>query len=520
MRAALCLLLAGCQVAPPVRVERETFDVLTDVRAAMGTDVLFGLREGLTQAGTRTRPTADGGERVQPLVVAAHPSGDFLVTTGIGDDATTRGFDGEDTWTLDGKGVARSVGLGAREAMLLDGWLRTQLWLMPGGMGLEVEVSKRASDADVLVLEVQRPNAPTAAVVRIDRATMLPLEYVIERFGNERRVAFEEWSELDGLLLPSRVSEWHGGALVAVDRLERRTVGVPASFALPASRPSDVAFDAEMRPIDTRIDAGGRFYVRAEIDEQHSLWVLLDTGFGAHALSALAAERAGLVGEGTARLAGVGGDGTGRWVTAESVRIGALTLHSPSFATLDTAHLSARAGFQVDGVLGAPLFERAVVVLDSRAALASVHPPGRLAAAGTQLSWSGLALDGSAPCVQGRVKGSLFESPQLWFRLDTGSDDTLTVAHWAVDRFDLDADPTRLRSTALIGLFGEVTGWRAKLAAFEFAGLRRTGIDVTLLREDGIGPLSDPWIAGNLGMRALAGTRLVLDVGRRRVAVD
>jgi len=519
MRAYLALLaVAGCQVAPPVRVESEPYEVLREVRAAVGADVFFEAREGVTLSGVRTRGASGGGSLEQPFVLSVTPAGDFLVSTGIGEDSTTHGFDGSDAWTLDGRGVVRSIDLGAREAMLLDGWLRTQAWLVPGTLGLEVDLAREASDAASVALDVGRPGAHLSARVVVDRATMLPREYTIERSGAARRVTFADWRDEDGLRVPQRMNEWRGGALVSIDRVERLTYGTPPSFATPLAAPTDATFDGVSRPLATRLDDGGRYYVRGTVDGGHAAWFLLDTGFGAHGLSTAAAERFGLSEGADVRLSGVGGEGTGAWREAMSLRLGPLQLDAPRFATIDTAALSARAGFDVDGVLGAPLFQRAIVVLDGRSNSVTIFEPGRLSADG--LAWSRVALDGTSPCVSGRLRPSTIATPELWFRLDTGSDDTVTVARWAVDRFDLDADRTRLKPSTLVGLFGEVQGWRTKLASLEFCGVERRGVEVTLLRESGPGPLSDPWLAGNLGMRALAGLRVVIDLGRRRVAVE
>ena len=42
---------------------------------------------------------------------------------------------------------------------------------------------------------------------------------------------------------------------------------------------------------------------------------------------------------------------------------------------------------------------------------------------------------------------------------------------------------------------------------------------ITLMRDDVPGPLSDPWIGGNVGMRLLRERRTVLDLSSGRVAI-
>ena len=43
---------------------------------------------------------------------------------------------------------------------------------------------------------------------------------------------------------------------------------------------------------------------------------------------------------------------------------------------------------------------------------------------------------------------------------------------------------------------------------------------MTLMRDDAPGPLSDPWIAGNVGTRLLRERRVVLDLGSQRIALE
>ena len=513
---------------PPVRVDRDSDDVIGAVRRAVGAEALFEAREGFTLTGIRTLPGARDpdergaapGERgtALPTILSARSNGDFLISTGSGEDASTRGFDGRDAWIADGRGVTRAVDLGSRETLLLDGWLRSQLWLAPGHQGLEVKLARGTPSDGAIRFEVRRPGEHVAAIVLVDESTMLPLEYTIERLGTVRRVAFEAWSTEAGLRLPVRLSEWQRGERVASDQFERRTPDTPPTFEMPTSRPSDVEFGTRAAALNTRIDPGGRYYVRAELDGKRALWLLLDTGFGANALSPRIAADSKLTPSGAVRLSGVSGFERSTIHEAVSLTLGPLTLHAPRFATIDTAHLSARAGFGVDGILGSPFFERAVVVLDGRAKTVSLFAPGALRTEGR--AWARLFMDGSSPCLLGRIRAATVASPLLRYRLDTGSDDTLTVARWAVQRHDLDADRTRLRPTQLVGLFGELSGWRTKVAALEFGGIERRGMDVTLLTDEQPGPLADPWLAGNLGARALVGKRVVLDVARRRLAID
>ncbi|MEE2938908.1 MAG: retropepsin-like aspartic protease [Planctomycetota bacterium] len=508
----LLLLAAGCTAAPPVRVEDAALDVLQEVRAAIGADALFQARAGVTLSGVRT--SAAGASR--PLSISKRPSGTFVESLG-GGATSARGFDGRDAWVLRPDGVVRHLSLGSREHMLADGWLRTHLWLVPGAERFDVTVDEPSSSATRLVLQLTRDEGRLRATVELDRLTMLPAAYELARFGRTRRVTFADWASGDliaGARFARRVEERVDGEVAQIDRFDSVEVDAARTFVAPLSSAAGVRFDpTAASEVVTRIDEEGRYLVRVSVDGASIGWMLLDSGFGAHALRRDVAESLGLTASGDANLAGVGGSGASAWCRAGALSVGPITADGPRFALLDEG-----LGDEVVGVLGVPLFERAIVTFDDRSGAVTLHDPARFR--GEELEWWPLARDGSSACVRGRVlRGREWTDP-LWLRLDTGSDDTLTVARWAVGRYALVPDRTHLRPAGLVGLFGRVEGWRAPIDGLEYGGALLARTEVSLLREDTPGPLSDPWIAGNLGVGALRGRRVVLDLTRDRVSIS
>lgn len=507
------LLLLGCTAAPPVRVVGEAFDVLEQVREAIGADALFAARDGMTLRGVRTQPASSG---TSPVSLSLRPSGSFLASVG-GAQVTTRAFDGSDAWVRRPSGIVRHLELGSREHMLADGWLRTHLWLVPGAERFEVEVDDDASTPTRLALRLTRDDGRIEASYEIDRLTMLPAAYELARFGRARRVTFADWiadGPIAGARYAQTIEERVAGNVTQIDRYETATAGTPSTFRAPLADASDATYAQTSRgTLPTRVDSAGRFHVRVEIDGERVAWMLVDSGFGAHALRRDVAESLGLVASGDANLAGVGGSSSGSWCTAGSLVLGPLTVEAPRFALLDGVFED-----DVAGVLGAPLFERAVVALDDRSGTVTIYDPRRFR--GEDVQWHPVLRDGTAPCVEGRVLSKKLWREGLLFRLDTGSDDTLTVPRWAGPALALEVDRARLRPTSLVGLFGQVEGWRVLVDGIEFAGARLGRTELSLLRDRTEGPLSDPWIAGNLGMGALRGRRLLIDLTRDRVSIS
>ncbi|MFT5732354.1 MAG: hypothetical protein ACJA2W_001556 [Planctomycetota bacterium] len=527
-------IIAACEVAPPVRVITPMRGLLQEIQDAVGTQALFAERNGLTYAGTRVYPAKDETDQAveRPLSLSLRPNGGFLLSVGTEEASAAQGYDGRAAWTLSPRGIVRELGLGAREFLIVDGWLRTHLWLTPGDTRFDVTPVKPTSGSPTIELQLKRVSEPIEATVIVDAASRRPASYSVERGGRVRTVAFGDWRNDDGVWFPYEMTESIDGVELFTDRYARRTIGTPRTLGTPRSLPSDSTFAADAldpggATVSARVDRGGRFYVRASIDGLDEAWMLLDTGFSSHALHVGLAESLGIQTGEIAQLQGVSGAGTGTWTEISQLTVGPLTLSSPRLITVDTSFLSSRAGFEVAGILGAPLFERAVVTLDEPRARVSLHDPQGFDRRG--LTWAPLIRDGSSPCIAGRLIQEGQASPGLWFRIDTGSDDTVTVAEWASQEFNLVGDRTTLRTTRIEGAFGTILGWRRALERIELGpGSGRDGEaeltlirpEVTLLRSSEPGPLSDPWIAGNLGTRALSGCRVVLDVSAARIAVQ
>ncbi len=545
--APLCGVLISCEVTRPVRVVTPTKGVFQEIRDAVGTEAFFRERDGLTFAGTRTYPNADGAESVErPVSLSLRPNGAFLLTVGTADAAAATGFDGREAWTLNPRGIASSVGLGAMQHQLADGWLRTLLWLTPGDERFSITPVDPAPGAVAIELTLKRIGEPVEATLFVDASSKRPLAYSIAKNGRVRSIAFSDWRLTEGVWFPHAMTETLDDATVHVDRFERRTRGTPRSLGKPRSRPTDVEFQSSpltgsgVGSLTARVDQGGRFYVRGTVGSLEDAWMLLDTGFGSHAIHMELVESVGVRLGGSAQLQGVSGAGSGAWVQAEQLALGHFQQISPRFITVDTTFLSERAGFPVAGILGAPLFHRAVVTLDEPRARVLLHDPRSFERRG--LSWFPVVLDGTSPCLGGRILANGRPTERLYFRLDTGSDDTVTVSEWAARRFRLVGDRANLRATRIEGAFGTVLGWRKALDGVSLGpvsevnagtgspasersmattpGLRLLAPQATLLRDANLGPLSDPWVAGNLGTRALRGCRVVLDLSAARISIQ
>ena len=513
MRALLLLLLAACQAAPASLEARE--DPLVPVRGAVLTRPRPSGAGGVLLEGTRER-----GDASVPVTLWSGPGGACVLSVGEGSSTLRRGFDGQVAWTGDGRGATRPLHLGSGEVQRMDLWLRTQQWVLdPRSAGRWEAVEGAGQDGSLRLRH--RGEGPHAHVtVVVDPVSLLPRRAELRHLGRVRTLTFEDWEEEGGLSLPMTVTQAVDGAPVQVDRFHTRRRLAGARAQRPPSAPRDATFAGDGGALArdaVRFDRGGRAFLRVRLPGDRDAWMLLDTGFGSHAISPDLAAELGLPAAAAVALRGVGGSGRSDRRRCPRLTLGALTLADGDMVELDTSFLSERAGFEVEGVLGAPLFQRAVVVVDDLRGLVEVWDPSTFD--GGALDWQPVRIDGTAPCVLGQVRASGEDTPPLWFRLDTGSDDTLTISRWAVRAHRLEGDRAGLTPRSLVGPFGELRGWRRTASVVLLAGSNMGRQVVTLVRDGAPGPLSDPWIAGNAGTRLLRGRRVVLDLGAQRLAI-
>ncbi len=507
----LLLVIAGCQSAPGPQAAPD--DPRLPLGEALGATPLGPGEPGVVLRGVRER-----AGRSTPIELAFWSGGAFRLRLGEGSAPPERGFDGSVAWVADGRGATRRQQLGSREHLVSEGWARTQQWLTSSLDGSAW--STRAADPDAGGVQLLQRADGTGAVVTVDGTTGRPVRFELRRSGRLKTIALGDWTLQDGRWLPMTVTESIDGTLSLVDRFEVRERSASRGVRPPRSAPRDVTFQASGAPLGrggVRFDRGGRAFVKTTINGRREAWMLLDSGFGSHAITRSLADELDLVDSAPVRLRGVGDSAAAGRRRGRVLEVGVATLADPSFVELDTDFLSERAGFTVDGVLGAPLFDRCIVIIDDLRGLVELHDPARFQ--GADLRWQPLALDGTAPCVRGQIRASGEDTPELWFRLDTGSDDTVTVSRWVVRAHGLAGDRTGLAPRTLQGPFGEVRGWRKTASVVVLAGSNMGRQTVTLMRDDVPGPLSDRWIGGNVGMRLLRGRRTVLDLSAGRVAI-
>lgn len=424
------------------------------------------------------------------------------------------GFDGREAWSADATGRARTIELDARDGLLGDGWLRWGQWAddLPGGAAISRGARGAAPSLELAV------GPGWSARVELDEETRLPRAWEVRTSSGVERVELADWRSPRGFAVPHVIRRFTttGATMVylvdGVEAIDSEPTRDEALSLAPLEK-DDVRFDAEASPeAIARLGPAGHPFVRAELDGRDVGWFLIDSGAGRGIVDERLADELGWPGLGEVAIVGTGAPLAARWRRGGSLALGRFRRANAPWVSVDLSTLSDSVGVPLAGVLGHDFLARAAVELDLVDGRVRVRDPAAVAdAEGVALD---VAFDGTAPCVRGRFA----PGADGWFRIDTGSDDTVafhapTVAgrRWPV------ALEESVRVT--VSGFGEpIYGTRVRLPWFEVAGERLHEIPVTLLAGSA-GPLERPSISGNLGVGVLRRFHVLLDLGRGRIVL-
>ena len=176
-------------------------------------------------------------------------------------------------------------------------------------------------------------------------------------------------------------------------------------------------------PIEVPLEVSptGYLLVRPRLDGKDVGPFLFDTAASVSCIDRAAARQLDWQDLGEIRVQGVGGQGAGRWLRSGSVELAALRRLGEPMIELDLAGLSAFRETILGGLLGADWLRGYVVVIDQRRGRIVFHD--RASDLHREWPWQPVLVKGGAPCAELRCA----PRGRGWFRLDTGSNDTVTV---------------------------------------------------------------------------------------------
>ena len=264
---------------------------------------------------------------------------------------------------------------------------------------------------------------------------------------------------------------------------------------------------------------GNHVYVRGTVNASDSLWFFVDTGAGSNVISAGAVPRLGLKTEGLGEAHGAGGTVAARRVVGATIRIAGLEFGDVLTASIPLESVATQVGLPVEGIVGSPLFQNAVVEFDYARSVLVVHAPGSFHYAGPGKPVPIEIRANQHPYVQAAVTlegGTPIRGP---FVIDTGSASALILSPTFVEQHHALASLSKSmtgRSGGVGGASFNPVGRVARLAL----GPYQLEQPITTFTQKVGGQISDADAVGNIGGDVLRRFKVIFDYKGKTMTLE
>lgn len=485
--------------------------VLSNVRKAIGYNKLKKLKRGFVLEEVDVRPN-EKESNVKVLTFGAF--GEFREDS-IPRSERPFGFDGRFGWQLDRSGFPTPVAKRLREKLLLPAWIRGGWWL-DVNTTLAFSVLPTETNEKQVTLSMKQDGGLVGAKILIDRGTWLPTTLIVEYERGPYTLTFDDYQETLGIQFPQRTSFNYRGSdsEFKLKSITETPKTIQSPFETP-SLPDDSTFDnsrsAELKVtqgVPFSASAPGHFYVRPLIDGKVVGWFHFDSGGDTTQIDVKIADELQMPILGKSQT--MGADGKVQEVTirqGKTFQLGRITYKNPIYIVSDMTGKNAPPGEKRAGLIGYPLFARAVVEVTGGGKQIALYEPKTYKLG--RGKWQELFYIDLTPAVEARLEGNR----RGLFQLDTGFTGTVTF----YDRFIKDEKLVENRETRDATDTGSGGSYRlltGKLDWFELAGYKfdkpEVGFRVSgFSREGG---------AGVVGREFLSVFTVVFNYPERRIA--
>jgi hypothetical protein len=432
-------------------------------------------------------------------------------------------FDGKALWVESTIGHSYPMTLSRTQLACSVEWILSGRWLAPEDSPFHATPRNSTGVYDTPGFALQLKRGGPEATISLDTLGVHPRSLTIQGRSGPLVIGMRDWRTRRGFAWPHIIQiQGEDG-----DKTTLTTTDVffePSAATLHASEISNaqlegVSFVAE-GPKSVRLSrsASGHMLVRPKLIGQDVGWFLIDTGTGVNCLDLRTIEAVpdflskDLEEGRPISVVGLGGTVDSRVHKGREFSLGSMRAKHMEWVSLDLTGLQEVVGVPLAGVLGGDFFQRAVVEIDLLDGTLVLHDSKTFDSG--RLPWRPLRFDGTTPCVQ----ASFAPSHEGWFRLDTGSDDTVTFHSPWVRKLRMVDKATNLIPMRLKGIGGELPAVRGRIRWFELMGQNFPRPNVTMV-ERATGPLANPDLCGNIGVGFFTGQRLILDYPSHRVAL-
>lgn len=493
----------------PAANQLSVTEVLSNVRRAINYDELKKLKRGFVIQEFEAKSNESSGR-----VLTFGASGEFREDS-IPKGDRPFGFDGKYAWQPDRTGFPTPVPRRLREKLLIPAWVRSGWWLDKRSPFVFAVLPEETNETQV-ALSLKLERGLVGAKIYIDRPTWLPKTLTVEYERGPYTLTFNDYQERLGVRFPERTNINYRGSdsefrIKSISEISQNGVNPFKSPPLP----DDSTFDNNL-PAELKVEQGvpfsdsspGHFYVRPLVNGRDLGWFHFDTGGDAMHIDTKFADELKMPILGKSQTTGA--DGRPREVTirkGETFQLGRITYKNPIFLAMDLSDRNAPPGEKRAGLIGYPIFARAVVeVAEGGKRIALYEPSGYKLGKG---KWQELSYIDLTPAVFCRFEGNRTGL----FQLDTGYTGTVTF----YDKFIAEEkllEGRAVKEETSIGAGGTYKVVTATVEWFELAGYRFKNPQATFR----VSGLSREGGAGVVGREFLSVFTIVFNYPERRIA--
>lgn len=428
-------------------------------------------------------------------------------------------------WYLDHNGKVSEMADKNLKDEIRDIYFGTWSHLIAGHMSGDAKFlgpDPRTGDLRVKIL----PENGTEATFWIDSKIYLPVRWESPgELGETVTTTFGKWREFGGILVPTQIAQTTGtpenDMILELSEIVFNEIPPAGTFSKPGESTEDVHFVNGRSDAGIQLDIDGlHLFLEGQLNDSDPLWFVLDTGAQMTAIDEEVADDLGLEKVGQV-LGGGGGEGkvSVSFVQNVSFRVPGIELAGQTLATAALRDiLEARAGREVDGILGYDFISRFVVEIDYWNETLRLYDRNEWDYQGTGVNVPIRLVDNNPVCdatitlPDGRsIVGN--------FYFDTGSAATVSFTKPFTEKYDLLSALPKIIQSVGGGIGGVSRNYLGRISAIKVGELEFKA-PICSFSQDNKGVGADASYAGKIGGGILERCTVILDYERERIFLE
>ncbi len=421
----------------------------------------------------------------------------------VGDLPECDGFDGTNSWHLNGSGVPHVSNYSDRDLARILAYVQAGVWACKNS---PIEIVSEQGDR----LVIKCRDGSTTANLELNPKTHTAKVLSCWGSSGAETWTFSEYRLTNGQLVPAKILHESGETKdkTVIEKFNMNTGG----SRMPLPSPDGFTFDINVNENIEVKRLYGYLFVRPKIDGKDEGWWFLDTGAEIMVIDPAVARSHKMKVVGKDSVSGVVANITTNFSKGIKFNLGPVTIENSSYMEFDMKPFSEALGIRLAGICGHDFIGRAVLDIDPKKTTIGVLQPS-LNNLPEGSNWTSFLFHGNMPSLICYFEG---DKPGL-FTLDTGSGSTVDFFSPCVKKFNLLKD-RNVENVLTGGAGGSSESKTGVLDWFQFGPKKfekpKVGFQITTK-----GGFASPYVEGNIGMGFMEKFRMILDYNASRLVL-